>query len=483
MRARPDRTSAAKGVRGAREHRGGLRWRWSASVFDATSVEASARARPSRNDMASTSLPLPEEEKAGYGAGPIAVVLGLTVNGLGVLRSLGTLGVPCVGIYKGRRDYGRRSRYLRRSLRLDAGASDDEIEAALRELTAATEAKPVLIPTEDRYAQFVAWNQEALRERYVVRCPPRDLFDAFLDKAKTIELCQRHGLVIPASRVLGTRGAVEEAMASMRFPAIVKPRLTFDQGFPGKNFIAETPEALALFFDRRPQLLGGTVIQEVVPSGDGHILVVATYSGEDGRVLGIYTGRKLRQFLPDYGVTTFGVSESHPELARATRSFLEGIGYRGFAALEFARDRLTGQISFLELNARTYYHNRLFADAGVDLTRIGWDEMVGSSERSEMPAQRDGVHWLDFARDLRSFYRKRRQGAERLGGWLRSLLKTRSFAVFDVRDVGPALLAAGQLVADIVSHVVHRDADDEAAEPGDATPARPRAPDEDRRAS
>jgi D-aspartate ligase len=391
---------------------------------------------------------------------PIAVVLGLTVNGLGVLRSLGALGVRCVGLYKDKRDIGRRSRFLRDGLFLEPSASDSEIEAALRRLTAAVATKPVLIPTEDRYAQFVAWNQEQLCERYTVRCPRRELFDAFLDKAKTIELCQRHGLTIPVSYSLGSERELEQAMARLEFPAIVKPRLTFDPGFPGKNFVARSARSLVSFFESHPYLLGRTVVQEIIRSGDGHILVVATYSGQDGRVIGLYTGRKLRQFLPDYGVTCFGVSEWHAELASTARAFLDGIGYRGFAALEFARDRLTGRTYFLELNARTYYHNQLFGDAGVDLTRIGWNEMTGSGVPREAPIQRDGIHWLDFSRDLRSFYRKRLQRQARLGAWLRSLLRARSFAVFDARDPGPMFFAGVQLAGDVVRHFVERDDDD-----------------------
>jgi predicted ATP-grasp superfamily ATP-dependent carboligase len=79
-------------------------------------------------------------------------------------------------------------------------------------------------------------------------------------------------------------------------------------------------------------LLGKCVIQQVISSGDGDILVTATYSGSSGTVEAIYSGRKIRQYLPDYGATCFGISERHAMLEESTRAFLNNIRYRGFAA-------------------------------------------------------------------------------------------------------------------------------------------------------
>ena len=61
-----------------------------------------------------------------------------------------------------------------------------------------------------------------------------------------------------------------------------------------------------------------------------------------------------------------------------TTSFLNEIGYIGFAGVEFAEEVETGEIFFLKLNARAVLPNWLTADAGIDLTTIGYLEMSGA---------------------------------------------------------------------------------------------------------
>ena len=64
------------------------------------------------------------------------IVLGTNVNGLGVIRSLGRLGVDCMAVYaQTAGDFALHSRYLKRSRRLSPDADDSEILAALNHLS------------------------------------------------------------------------------------------------------------------------------------------------------------------------------------------------------------------------------------------------------------------------------------------------------------------------------------------------------------
>jgi predicted ATP-grasp superfamily ATP-dependent carboligase len=229
----------------------------------------------------------------------------------------------------------------------------------------------------------------------------------------------------------------------MAFPVIVKPRYTFDATFPGKNAVFNNAKGLLTFFDGS-ELIEKSIVQQIIPSGDGDILVAASYSGADGTVKAMYSGRKIRQFRPDYGATCFGISERHLAIEEQSRTFLNNIGYKGFAALEFSRSRTDGRAYFLELNTRTYYHNQLFADAGVDLTQIGYLEMTGRDYETMRvhTVQREGLIWLDFLRDMNSIRIKRTQGKITYRQWLRSIVKARSFAYWNWRDPLPFFLGS-----------------------------------------
>jgi hypothetical protein len=51
--------------------------------------------------------------------------------------------------------------------------------------------------------------------------------------------------------------------------------------------------------------------------------------------------------------------------------------------------------------------------------------------------QKEGLIWIDFRRDLASFTRKRKKNKLKLTEWIRSVIKARSFAVYDKYDLLP----------------------------------------------
>jgi predicted ATP-grasp superfamily ATP-dependent carboligase len=245
---------------------------------------------------------------------------------------------------------------------------------------------------------------------------------------------------------------VSSVCGEFRFPVIVKPRRTSGIAFPGKNFVANSAADLTQFFEERSDLMDQAVAQEVVPSGDGRIVMAVSYSGRDGRVLAQATCRKLRQWPPDYGVTSLGRSEFLPDVASLNRHFLNVIGYEGFAATEFAEDFQSGRYFLLEVNPRLNLPIQLILDAKVDLIGTAYREMSQPHHVVAVPAgQIDGLYWIDFGRDLFSFLNKFRRGRVGLLEWLRSMLLASSYATFDLRDMKPYLASSLGLVRDLVA--------------------------------
>lgn len=370
---------------------------------------------------------------------PPAIVLGLGPGGLGVVRSLARLGVEVHGVYAaGSAEVGRHSRKLQARYSVADTGSGTQVMSTLRGIRRQVRAKGriVLIPTNDTFTLFVAAHRSELEEDFLFRTPPADIGAAFLDKRATVGICQRQGIPIPRSCVPDGLADIAWAAANLRFPLIVKPALQDDAGFPGKNILAAGADEFLAFYADRPDLVQRSMFQELVPSGDGHIVGVNTYSGADGRVRAWTSHRRLRQWLPNRGATCFGVSETLAELAELTTRFLDELGYVGFAGVEYAEDTVTGQRLFLELNSRVVLPNQLFADAGVDLTAIGYLEMCGQPTPRGL-AQRDGVYWMDFHRDLPSSVVTWRRGQLSIREWAGGLRRVTSFATFDPRDPKP----------------------------------------------
>jgi len=390
-----------------------------------------------------------------------AIVLGTEVNGIAVVRSLGRLGVRCSALTSTTQgDHAHQSRYLKHVKVISRAATDAEIAIAVRDIAAFIGgSKPVLIPTTDRFSEFLSRYRNVLEADFFLCCPDLELCDTFLDKWKTAQICNRHGVPIPRTTCPQTDAELAEVAGGIAFPVVVKPRYTFGTGFPGKNAVFTSSDELLSFLGGSA-LLGHCIVQEIIPSGDGDILVVASYSGDDRLVKAIYSGRKIRQHLPDYGATCFGLSERHPDLESQAARFLQSIQYRGFAALEYARSRTDGMQYFIELNTRTYYHNQLFADAGIDLTQVAYLDATGRDVRAALGQlrQREGLLWLDFRRDFQSMRIKRKQKRITAFEWLRSILKARSFAYWSWRDPLPFLAGCVWRCGDMAMNVLARTA-------------------------
>jgi D-aspartate ligase len=381
-----------------------------------------------------------------------AVVLGLDVNGLGVVRALGRHAVPVVGLYSDEDRVGSLSRYCR-AVRVEAIPSAETVRV-LQTVCPSSTHSPVLLPTSDAYAHWVNENQNVLRPRFRFHTVDCQLFERLNSKIGVAQLAREQGIDVPVTAHFDNLSTFEHGIGALGLPILVKPVDTFRRTLPGgsKNVLFTNASALRSYVGRCEDRLPDMVFQEVVPSGDGHIYVCTLLLDEAGELVLSYTGRKIRQYLPDFGVTCFGVSERQEHLVQLGLRFLRAVGYRGLCTLEFARHRQTGRYVLLEANLRSYLHNQLFYDCGVNFPLAEYRSLTGGPLPRAGP-QRDGIHWLDFGRDAASFYRKLRAKEIDPIMWVRSLLRARSFAVFAPDDPLPWMYETGRFLRRISSRI------------------------------
>jgi D-aspartate ligase len=379
-----------------------------------------------------------------------AVVLDLGVNGLGIIRSLGRKGVDVTGVVYIDSGVVVHSRYCKVARMADVSAGDPAFLSGLLDLCRSMSAPPVIYAANDIALAFISNHEEELASAALFVLPPRQTMLDVLNKDRTRKIAEDCGVRIPPTYTVSSCDELCELGPRMRYPILYKPRNHYEVLLPenAKNYTFRDPNEMAAFFREYPRFACEGVFQEIIWGGDGHILVCAVYLDRDSEPLAVYTGRKIRQLEPDYGVTSFGVSENIPRIAETTTQFLKQIGFRGLAALEYVEDRATGEIYFIEINARSYYHNSLFHDVGINLPWIAYLDAVRHPmlAREVMPRQTYGRKWVDFARDARSFRKKHKAGQLGWIPWVRSLLEARSFAVLAADDPGPFVFGMAKLI-------------------------------------
>jgi predicted ATP-grasp superfamily ATP-dependent carboligase len=282
--------------------------------------------------------------------------------------------------------------------------------------------RPVLIVTADNMLQFVADHQEQLARHYAFIIPRPRLFDAFLDKAKTITLLRNHGIDMPRSWPVSDIGELREVAKQVEYPCILKPAHSYlwKQKFNGKKVsIIQTPDQLESQFLMAKTHNLTAMVQEIIPGDDTNLCTFLGYYNGKSEPLCMITKRKLRQHPPRFGDGSFQISQHIPEIIEISDRFLRSISYTGLASIEYKLDPRDNRFKFIENNMRTISGNELLARCGADMVYVYYRDMIGAPVRLPGPF-REGIKFSNFPWDCGSFYRSKQMGVLTLREWIRS---------------------------------------------------------------
>jgi predicted ATP-grasp superfamily ATP-dependent carboligase len=119
------------------------------------------------------------------------------------------------------------------------------------------------------------------------------------------------------------------------------------------------------------------MVQELIPGGDDTLYTVGSYVARDGRPLGVFSGRKLRQTPPGIGTCRVGEAVWVQDAVDAALRLLEAFDYFGLSQVEFKRDPRDGKFKLMEINPRLWQWHGLATACGVDLPRIAHADLAG----------------------------------------------------------------------------------------------------------
>src|SRR5690348_1471916 len=130
-----------------------------------------------------------------YNSVPVVVLVSSQHGGLGIIRSLGREGIPVYGVHQSKWEPAARSRFLQRVFVWDfsSASADDSVKFMLG-LAQTIGKRPILIPTSDVTASFVAVNAGPLTDQYLLATPSPEVVHQFSCKERTHDLCQKLGV-------------------------------------------------------------------------------------------------------------------------------------------------------------------------------------------------------------------------------------------------------------------------------------------------
>jgi len=366
-----------------------------------------------------------------------ALVLGLGVHGLAVVRALGRHGVPVDVADPDPTQPQRHSRYLRRFLPVES-LGDDRLVDALLAYGRRSPNRTVLFLTMDRTVPVVSAHRAALQEYFHFTLPSAEVIAELMDKTRLPGFLARCGARYPATRPLRASTDIDAVADTIGFPCVVKPAVRA-VGF--KAAIVATRDALAAAYADASRHSDALVAQEWIPGGDSDVYFCFAYVGTDGTPQGVFVGRKLRQYPRGTGIAAAAEGCDDTRVRDESLRLFQHAGYRGFGSTEFRRHPVTGEDVFIEFTVgRTDYNVGCAVANGVDLPVIGYCDTIGAPA-PRAPRQRNARVWVDLGRLVPAIVAARRDGyastTATFSALARAMSPRNTFTLFNRRDLAP----------------------------------------------
>ena len=289
-------------------------------------------------------------------------------KGLSAARALGRRGIHVWTCDTTRLVAAAVSRYVERHLVLPSpSTAPDAFVDALARL-GADHPGLVVVPMEDPTLAAVARARPRLS---ALRLPIAALeaVETALDKHAVTTRAAALGLPVPRTVLPAGPDDVAAAARDLAYPLVVKPRQAW--GSQGITYVAE-PAALADAYARVHAVFPRPLVQERIPrAGEG--LGVSCLLNDAGVLRAAFVHRRLREYPLQGGPSTLREGVVRPDLVEQSARLLGGIGWRGFAMVEWKTDPRDGVARLLEVNPRFVGSLELAVRSGVDFPALLYD--------------------------------------------------------------------------------------------------------------
>ena len=369
-----------------------------------------------------------------------ALVIGGSIRGLSIARSLGRRGVP-VWVATTRNDrLATLSRYTRRTLPWITGRPEEQVEYLLRLARGYHLDGWALFPTADEPAAFLSRFRSELATRFRVTTPDWDVLRWAYDKRLTYQLAAKESVDHPWTVWHATEADLETVDAP--FPVILKPafKANANRFTADKAWLAESRHRLLARYREARTLVPPDLIlvQEMIPGG-GEAQFSFTALCSEGRPVASLTARRTRQYPIDFGrgstfVETVEVPEIEDRRSACWPPSSTPVSSNWNSSTIVATVDTNSSTSILESGRGC----RWCHGAGVDYPYLLWRMMLG--DRVPEIRGRAGVRWVRMSADVPAAFQEILRSRLRVADYLLSFRGPLEFALSAADDRWPGLL-------------------------------------------
>lgn len=366
-----------------------------------------------------------------------AIVIGAHTMGLGVIRSLGIMGIPVISAYYSNMDMGFVSCYVKEKVCLPHPEKNEQsFICELVNLGKKYYGVP-LFPVSDEALKIVSKHKAELSLYFRVACVEWPIVRKIIEKNYTYELASSLGIPVPKTIKLMPAHDISEYLDAFEYPVLIKPvesHLYFSI-FRKKNLKVQNQKQLQQGCERAFQAGLEVMLQEMIPGCDSEGVNYNSYFWE-GQPLVEFTAKKIRNAPIELGSPCALKSQMVEDVLEPGRKLLKSLMYYGYSCTEFKRDPRDGAYKLVEVNGRNNLSTLLAVHCGINFPWLHYRHLVYGILPQAF-GFREGFYWIDTERDLSFFSQHVIRNQEGLFSFFLPYLNPHVQAVFDVYDLKP----------------------------------------------
>lgn len=390
-----------------------------------------------------------------------AVILGANYYiGLSVIRCLGRNGVTVAAVdYQAEGTYGFSSKYLSEKLIAPHYKTNtEEYIKFLIDYAKKQDKKPVLFPCADPYVEIVDAHLDILREYYLISQTKQGLYTEVMDKDRLHALAVSHGVLVPETIRLTDDSFYDRINNEIGYPCIVKPAdsPSFVSVFRRKMFKVSTQEELDIAVKKAKDNNLEVFIQRIIEGFDDHMHTFDAHLNQNSKVTHYMTCQKYRQYPINFGASVYTGQIHEPKIVEIGTKFLEEIGYKGFAEIEFKKDLHTGEFYLIEINVRTTNLNSLLEKVGINFPLLSYSELIGEDIGTKFIEESTGRTFVYAYEDLLAIKGYLQTHQLTLGSVIKSYFKKKAYAIWAIDDPKPYFAFMGKMFSKLINKIFNR---------------------------
>jgi len=357
-----------------------------------------------------------------------AVILGLYINGVTILRNLTRQGYEVWGVTENSRDKGLHSRYGKELICPNPESECKKWVSFMQHLGRNIKDRPVLIPTSDRYVLALTRVAKELKNYFRFHGYDTDLSEKLTLKHTQLELANLCQFPTPHWRLITGRKDLISFVKKVKGKILIKPDVSHHwqiesaQQIKGeaKVMVASNRDELLKIYELVKPFSKNLILMEYIPGPDKNLFYWTGFVRKDGKVAGRLVGQKTRVHPIHFGSASFVELVDNKKVENLCNLFLKKLGYAGLCGIEVKLDPRDNQYKLIEINPRYGLWEDIGIPEGVDLAKQAVDSLYGDVVSIKRPRSFT-QKWVSLHRDIRVFPKYWKEGELNPFSWLWSL--------------------------------------------------------------